>query len=107
MSDQPAARDQPDMNALIACARHLASILRVAVSSDAEVANHLHYILFTREVYSAACEGLITKDEAVIAVLQRLETWLIEKARVPYDVEGLDYRPVVPELYRALFSDRL
>lgn len=102
MSTEP--RKGPDLPALIACARRLATGAGMAPPPDDATLNRLDEILFRRGQWEAHWMGLTTRNEIVMLVLQHLLTLATDDSLDPDEDAAALVEDIRADVDRALFD---
>ncbi|WP_140797276.1 hypothetical protein [Myxococcus xanthus] len=94
------------MEGLVVCGRRVTDAMAVVGVSNSELLEVLELVLFgEKEAWGAAVDGLITRTETARLLLANLESWLVERAKIPWGEEkAWDLELFVPEVEVCLFG---
>ncbi|NVJ14487.1 hypothetical protein [Myxococcus sp. AM010] len=106
MGTRHGAREHPDIQGLIVCARKVAEVIGSPDVSDAELSRFIESILYgEKEAWVCAGMGLITREETANLLLAHLETWLMDRTNKGFPEQGAwDLEVFRPALEEALFG---
>jgi hypothetical protein len=73
----------PNLEGLIICAKHMASLMELPEPLDAKIRAKLEDILFQQGYFESFKFRIITREEYVNVVFQHLQTFICASAGVP------------------------